>query len=138
MVGTMMASEVPMHICMRTSSGTVERAEHFVKHRNDDRAASDPEQTGENTDDDAGAGDQKREPGQLADRIPQQHQSPRHEAERSGGDVRQIGSRVQHQRERISHDSSGCSGLDSFGREMAAEGARAGNTTEQAEHVAGD
>ena len=51
----MMASEVPMHSCMRTSSGTSSDAEHFVQHRHDDGAAADAEQAGENADQDAGA-----------------------------------------------------------------------------------
>ena len=45
--------------------------------------------------------------------------------EGSGGDVRQIAAGVQHQRQRISHDGRAGAGLDRFGRQMPAEGARA-------------
>ena len=57
---------------------------------------------------------------------------------RLGRDVRQIGAAVQHQRQRISHDRRAGAGLDRLGRQMPAEGARAGHGAEQAEHVAGD
>ena len=62
MVGTMIAIEVPMQSCMRTSSGTPNTRKHFVQHRHDDRAAADAEQSGENAGDDAAGHDQQRKP----------------------------------------------------------------------------
>ena len=46
----MIASEVPMQSCMRTSSGTPSDAEHFVQHGHDDGAAADAEQAGQDAD----------------------------------------------------------------------------------------
>src|SRR3569623_441030 len=58
--------------------------------------------------------------------------------EKAGGDVRQFGAAVQHQRQRISHDGGRGAGLDRLGRQMAAEGACARHGAAQAEHVARD
>src|SRR5579862_2074759 len=55
-----------------------------------------------------------------------------------GGDVRQIVCPVHYQRQRSSHDRGRCALLDRLGREVPAEGARAGNAAEKAEDVAGD
>src|ERR1039457_6144846 len=55
-----------------------------------------------------------------------------------GGDVRQILGRVQHQRQRISHDGGAGARFDRLGRQMTAEGARARHRMEQAEDMAGD
>ena len=50
----MMASDVPMHMHADLVRH-VENPENLVEHRNDDRAAADAEQAGENADHDAGA-----------------------------------------------------------------------------------
>jgi hypothetical protein len=54
----------------------IERAEHFVQHGNNDGAAADAEQAGEDADQDAGARDPEREQNDLASRISQQHDFP--------------------------------------------------------------
>ena len=44
----------------------VENAEHFIEHRDDDRPAADAEKTGEDADEDSGAGDPECKPDNLA------------------------------------------------------------------------
>src|ERR1700690_3837084 len=132
-VGIMMASEVPMQSCMRTSSGT-----------------SIARNTSYSTGTIMAPPPIPNRPARMPTRMPApaiQSASrtispigyprimlPRMKR-RLGGDVRQIVTGVQHQRQRISHDGSRGRRLDRLGRKMAAEGARARHRAEQAEHM---
>src|SRR5450759_2689778 len=133
-VGIMMASEVPMQSCMRTSSGT-----------------SSARNTSYSTGTIMAPPPIPNRPARMPTRMPApaiQSASrttspigyprimlPRMKR-RLGGDVRQIVAGVQHQRQRISHDGSRGRRLDRLGRKMAAKGARARHCAKQAEHMA--
>src|SRR6185369_8061937 len=135
----MMASEVPMQSCMRSSSGTSSTRNTSYSTGTitapppmPNRPANTPTTTPATTIQSASSASS---PIGYPSSILSPEGSRR---EKSGRDVREIDPRVQHLRKRICHDAGAGPWLDRLGRQMAAEGARAGHRAEQAEDVSRD
>ena len=129
-VGMMMASEVPMQSCMRTSSGTLSARNTSYSTGTmmapppmPNRPARMPTSTPAPA---IQSASQTISPSGTPSSMMSWMRGPK----RSGGDVRQFGRAVHYQRQCISHDRSVGIGLDRFGRQMAAESARAGDRAE--------
>src|SRR4051812_13333445 len=135
-VGTMMASEVPMQSCMRTSSGTSRTRKTSYSTGTITEPPPMPNRPAKTpTTIPATAIHAARNAISLAGKPSTYHLA---REGKSGGDVRQIGGRVQHQRERVLEHARIRAGFHRLGRKIPAEGARAGHRAEQAEHVPRD
>src|SRR6185312_6804635 len=136
----MIASDVPMQSCMRTSSGTPMTRK--TSYSTGTMIAPPP---------------MPNRPARMPTRMPAPAIQPASSASSpggypntkgslqsaqrgaaSGGHVRQIGPTVQHERHRFLHYSNAGAGLHRLGREMAAESTRARHGAENAEHVPRD
>src|SRR5690242_8271587 len=119
-VGTMMASEVPMQSCMRTSSGTPSTRKTSYSTGTITEPPPMPNRP-------ANTPTTMPAPAIHATNnaiSPAGTPSTRHLArqEKSGGDVRQILGCVQHQRERVLEHARIRAGLHRLGRKIPAEG----------------
>ena len=137
MVGTMIASEVPMQSCMRTSSGTpMMRNTSYstgtmiapppMPNRPARKPASTPPATMIAASQASSPSGTPANIGRPSDRW----------TRNSGRDVRQFGARVHHMGKRVAQDRNAGAGLDGLRRDVAAERARAGHGVEQAEDMA--
>ena len=140
MVGTMMAIEVPMQSCMRTSSGTPSTRNTSYSTGTMMAPPPMPNRPARMPIDDAGDQQSRARAGDLADRISQQHAFPR----KAGEDRAQAamcaksGGLSSTSASASARTSAHRAGLDRLGRQMPAEGARARHRAEQPEQMARD
>ena len=115
--------------------GHLHHPENFIENRNDHAAAADTEQSGQQSGDKRAGDDQARRAWQARSQEfrTTSKAAPKNVTPRMSGrfGVRHIRRRVHNQRQRVAQDTDAGIRLDSMGRQMPPEGARAGHRAEE-------